>query len=372
MATIVKHASSIKRDQITLASMDMFLKFMAKRGISIEYGEVQTAYYDLENNVITLPNYVLDDIDLFIRFGTHEAAHSLFTPKFFYSEHNTMSRSDSNTRSITINGKTYNLSRDLFSCINIVEDIRIEKLIRQHFPGLIAPYRRSAEKLSKTRQWLVLFLVKGNQDVFDELSLADKINLKSKFKEFLSDVDMTDREYAILKYLSKASSFDDVLVRSLFLYKLMTSEKDVNQMSQKDINDLMQDANAPDGFEDLESLDELDKQSILDNRVCDAAEAGGDSSRSAPDESGGDSSQSAHESGDAQSSNIEDIMSDMQDASSDAPDNDSKVKTSEVGTSPKGSTNCKLGGESKTAKLFADQLSNITGHTEIIMHSWTI
>lgn len=352
MTTIVKHTSSIKRDQISLASMDLFLKFMAKRGISIEYGEVQTAYYDLENNVITLPNYVLDDIDLFIRFGTHEVAHSLFTPKFFYNEHNTMSHSDSNTRSITVNGKTYNLSRDLFSCINIVEDIRIEKLIRQHFPGLIAPYRRSAEKLSKTRQWLVLLLVKGNQDVFDELSLADKINLKSKFKGFLSDVDMTDREYAILKYLSKASSFDDVLVRSLFLYKLMTSEKDVNQMSQKDINDLMQDANAPDGFEDLESLDELDKQSILDNRACDAAEAG--------------------ESGDAQSSNIEDIMSDMQDASSDAPDNDSKVKTSEVGTSPKGSTNCKPGGESKTTKRYADQLSNIAGHTKFIMHSWTI
>ena len=359
MTTIVKHTSSIKRDQISLASMDMFLKFMAKRGISIEYGEVQTAYYDLENNVITLPNYVLDDIDLFIRFGTHEAAHSLFTPKFFYSEHNTMSSSDSNTRSVTVNGKTYNLSRDLFSCINIVEDIRIEKLIRQHFPGLIAPYRRSAEKLSKTRQWSMLLLVKGNQDAFDELSLADKINLKSKFKGFLSDVDMTDREFAILKYLSKASSFDDVLVRSLFLYKLMTSEKDVNQMSQKDINDLMQDANAPDGFEDLESLDELDKQSILDNRACDAAEASGDSSP--PDESG-----------DAQSSNIEDIMSDMQDASSDAPDNDSKVKTSEVGTSPKGSTNCKYGGESKTAKLFADQLSNIAGHKKIIMHSWTI
>lgn len=205
----------------------------------------------------------------------------------------------------------------------------------------------------------MLLLVKGNQDAFDELSLADKINLKSKFKGFLSDVDMTDREFAILKYLSKASSFDDVLVRSLFLYKLMTSEKDVNQMSQKDINDLMQDANAPDGFEDLESLDELDKQSILDNRACDAAEASGDSSP--PDESG-----------DAQSSNIEDIMSDMQDASSDAPDNDSKVKTSEVGTSPKGSTNCKYGGESKTAKLFADQLSNIAGHKKIIMHSWTI
>ena len=355
MTTIVKHTSSIKRDQISLASMDLFLKFMAKRGISIEYGDVQTAYYDLENNVITLPNYVLDDIDLFIRFGTHEAAHSLFTPKFFYSEHNTTSHSYSNTRSVTVNGKTYELSRDLFSCINIVEDIRIEKLIRQHFPGLIAPYRRSAEKLSKTRQWSMLLRVKGNQDVFDELSLADKINLKSKFKEFLNDVDMTDREYAILKYLSKVSSFNDVLVRSLFLYKLMTSEKDVNQMSQKDINDLMQDANAPDGFEDLESLDELDKQSILDNRACDEAEASGDSSQSAPDES-----------------NIEDIMSDMQDASRDAPDNDSKVKTSEVGTSPQGSTNCTLGGESKATKLFADQLSNIAGHTKIIMHSWTI
>ena len=359
MTTIVKHTSSIKRTQISLASMDLFLKFMAKRGISIEYGDVQTAYYDLENNVITLPNYVLDDIDLFIRFGTHEAAHSLFTPKFFYSEHNTTSHSYSNTRSVTVNGKTYELSRDLFSCINIVEDIRIEKLIRQHFPGLIAPYRRSAEKLSKTRQWSMLLRVKGNQDVFDELSLADKINLKSKFKEFLNDVDMTDREYAILKYLSKASSFNDVLVRSLFLYKLMTSEKDVNQMSQKDINDLMQqDANAPDGFEDLESLDELDKQSILDNR-CDEAEASGDSSQSAPDES-----------------NIEDIMSDMQDASRDAPDNDSKVKTSEVGTSPQGSTNCTFDGESKATKLFADQLSdqlsNIAGHTKIIMRSWTI
>jgi hypothetical protein len=135
----------------------------------------------------------------------------------------------------------------------------------------------------------------------------------------------------------------------------MTSEKDVNQISQKDINDRMQDANAPDGFEDLESLDELDKQSILDNRACDEAEASGDSSQSAPDES-----------------NIEDIMSDMQDASRDAPDSDSKVKTSDFGTSPQGSTNCKPGDESKASKRFADQLSNIAGHTEIIMHSWTI
>ena len=29
------------------------------------------------------------------------------------------------------------ISRKLFGCINIVEDIRIEKLIRQQFPGFV-------------------------------------------------------------------------------------------------------------------------------------------------------------------------------------------------------------------------------------------
>lgn len=361
MTTIVKHTSSIKRDQISLASMDMFLKFMSKRGISIQYGEVQTAYYDLENNVITLPNYVLEDIDLFIRFGTHEAAHSLFTPKFFYSEHNTMSRAIDKTRNIEVNGTVYKLSRELFSCINIVEDIRIEKLIRQHFPGLIAPYRRSAEKLSKTKPWEVLRNIKGNQEAFDKLCIADKINLKSKFKEYLGDVDMTDREYAILKYLSKTSSFEDVLVRSLFLYKLVHAEKDVNQMSQDDINGVIKDAQQSDEFEDFaDALDALDKQSILENRADDNGDSPDGNPQSAPDAPDA-----------SKSSSINDIMEDMEEASEGAPGED-RVTTSEVGTASKSSNNCKTRGSSDCNKRYADQLSDIAGHTKIIQTHWTI
>lgn len=285
MTIIIKSAqSSIKRDQRALESMDLFLKFMAKQGIQIEYKNSKTAYYNLETNVITLPNYVLNDIDMFIRFGTHEAAHSLFTPNFFYSEHNKKSDKTPNGdsgRSIVIDGKNYKLSSALFSCINIVEDIRIEKLIRQHFPGLIAPYRRSAKALSETKEWSFLKKVKDNQAKFDSLSLADKINLKTKFKEYLTGVDLTDKEYAILKYVSNTKSFEDVLLKALFLFNL--KDKNVNNMRSKEIQDFidkinekLSDGNIEDGsmsdFEELDNLDGIDKQEILDNRVNDKDE----------------------------------------------------------------------------------------------------
>lgn len=296
MAIVIKSAqSSIKRDQKALESMDLFLKFMAKQGIQIEYKNTSTAYYNLETNVITLPNYVLDNIDMFIRFGTHEAAHSLFTPNFFYSEHNTK-HDKTNKRTINVNGKIYNLSRDLFSCINIVEDIRIEKLIRQQFPGLIAPYKRSAKALSETKQWNFLKQVKDNQSKFDELSIADKINLKSKFKEYLTGVDLSSREYAILKYVSNTKTFEDVLIKALFLFKL--KDTNVNKMENKDIQKIIDDISDSlsndeevdiSDFEDLENLDSIDKQEILDNRLDDKGNKDDNkSSESAPDESGDD------------------------------------------------------------------------------------
>lgn len=274
----IKHkALDLKRERKRFEAMDLFLKFMAKRGITINYSDTaETAYYNLEENVITLPSYVLNDTDLFIRFGTHEAAHSLYTPKFFYAEHNnTSDKTKSNKRHVMIGTKSFELNSMMFSCINIVEDIRIEKLIRQDFPGLIGPYRRSAKPLSEIPQWKMLKDVASSQREFDKLTIADKINLKSKFKEFLVNVDMSDKEYAILKYLSKSKSFDDVLHRALYLYKLTTMDaKTFNNMSMKELANLLNDAE----LSGLDGLDALDKQDILN--MSDSDDDGNGSSSS--------------------------------------------------------------------------------------------
>ena len=101
---------------INKESKGYLAKLLATENITIQHKKVKTAYFDVKNRVLCLPiwkNMGNDVIDLLI---SHEVGHALFTP------------SDGWEKAID-KGIQH-------SFLNVIEDARIEKLIRRRYPGL--------------------------------------------------------------------------------------------------------------------------------------------------------------------------------------------------------------------------------------------
>ncbi len=96
-------------------------KLLATENIDVVSEKIPTAYFDLKSRKIAVP--VWEDVsqnvyDLLIG---HEVGHALYTPLKLIKE--------SKKREIPK------------SFINVVEDIRIEKMIQEKYPGLIRNFK---------------------------------------------------------------------------------------------------------------------------------------------------------------------------------------------------------------------------------------
>ena len=107
----VKASRSINKE-----SKGYLAKLLATENITIQHKKVKTAYFDVKNRILCLPiwkNMGNDVIDLLI---SHEVGHALFTP-------------EDGWRKAIDKGIQH-------SFLNVIEDARIEKLIRRRYPGL--------------------------------------------------------------------------------------------------------------------------------------------------------------------------------------------------------------------------------------------
>ena len=229
----------------SLDYIDTFLRIISQNSkLEIKYDNVETAFINMATGIITLPNYITNDRDMYILMGSHEVSHALHTPKDFYTIHN--------SKSNTIHGIT--LNRNLAMCINIVEDIRIEKLIRAQFPGFVSVYKAGYKKLLESNP---NFSVTAAS--WKKMSLANKINVKSKMGDLIN-FPLTDKEYAVLKYMKTAKNFDDVVIRAVYLYNEMVKDKEDKSKDKDDKDDTVEDSqsNLPDVDDKDESEDSTD------------------------------------------------------------------------------------------------------------------
>ncbi len=167
----------------------MVAKLLSKENITIQRGKFETASFDIKNRVLRLPlwdNMSNDELDLFIG---HEVSHALNTP------HDCMERFKKKCKGVP------------FSVCNVVEDIRIEKMIQKEYPGLI-------------RSFVGGYTALYNKDFFklDEIpmedrGLIDRINIKAKLRK-LVDVPFSEEELPLVKKAFNCKSFNDVLTVS--------------------------------------------------------------------------------------------------------------------------------------------------------------
>ena len=148
---------------VNIAAKNTLAKLLAKEGITVQHGNYETAYFDVENRVLGLP--VWKDMDnLYDLLVGHEVGHALFTPPEGW----------------------HSATQEIPGCprqfVNIIEDIRIEKLVQRSYPGLVLSFKKGYTNLHDRD----FFKIGGIVDIlFSQFKLIDRINIKAKLRDIV-------------------------------------------------------------------------------------------------------------------------------------------------------------------------------------------
>lgn len=172
-----------------VSSKETLAKLMATENIFVEHANVPTAGFDLINRRLLLPNWKNISDDVYTLLISHEVGHALYTPTEEW-EKAILESKDASYKQV----------------VNIVEDVRIEKMIQAKFPGTVRAFKSGYSELEKAN----LF---GTKDrTIESYGLLDRLNLHFKIGHFgYAKVPFADNEKVWLDKINNCKTFSDVL-----------------------------------------------------------------------------------------------------------------------------------------------------------------
>ena len=167
-------------------------RLLATENLTVEHKQCDTASFDVDSRVLSLPLWVVSNTVYDLLLG-HEVGHALFTPK-----------EDWDAIAGTI-PKSY---------INIVEDARIEKMMKRKFAGLRKDFYNGYRELNDQD-----FFGVADRDI-NSLKLIDRINLHFKIGivNATAPIEFTPEEQVLVDRVEQAESFADALSVACLLY----------------------------------------------------------------------------------------------------------------------------------------------------------
>ena len=156
-------------------------KLLAQEDLIVEHRKVDTAQFNVETRVLTLPMWQHDSnlvIDMLI---AHEVGHALYTPN------------------------RWDFVNEVpLSFVNVTEDVRIEKLMKRRYEGLPKTFFGGYNVLAEEDFFQV-------EDVnWDVLNIADKVNLHYKIGNFI-DVPFNSDEAVFRDDALHLETFEDAI-----------------------------------------------------------------------------------------------------------------------------------------------------------------
>ena len=131
-------------------------KLLATEDLVVEHRKVETACFNVHTRVLTLPMWEKASNEVYDMLVGHEVGHALYTP-------------DENWI------KDCKIPPQF---VNIVEDVRIEKLMKRRYAGISKTFYRGYNELADED-----FFCIENEDV-SKMNLADRVNLYFKIGNF--------------------------------------------------------------------------------------------------------------------------------------------------------------------------------------------
>lgn len=195
----------------------LLASLMATERLTVEHDpKATTASFNVDTRVLTLPvwkDLPVDTLDMLIG---HEVSHALYSPE----GRETLERAVK-----SIDPKNYGVAKDY---INVVEDVRIERLIKRDYPGLRRCFLNGYDDLLKRD---LFGLNKLDRKVAD-LPLIDRINLQYKIGHRVT-VPFTAEELSLVQRVAVTTSWDEVVALSKELYDLAREQKRREQEEEK-------------------------------------------------------------------------------------------------------------------------------------------
>ena len=224
-----------------MKSTDLSARLLATENLSVVRGRVRTASFDIVNRVLTLPMWKDMTPEIEDMLVGHEVGHALYTGEKY------MEPIKENT--------------SMMSYLNVLEDVRIEKLIKRKYPGLRKRMNEGYKQLNERD----FFGVQKVQN-FDDLLLIDKINLYFK-AGFQCGVSFDADEKVFVDRAERTETVEDVieLAKEVFEYSKQKAEeakKQKMQLPQDSGGDEDEDENEGDFELDLDDMEEDDSQDI--------------------------------------------------------------------------------------------------------------
>ena len=183
-------------------------KLLATEDLVVENKNVETACFNVHTRVLTLPNWDKAGDEIYDMLVAHEVGHALYTPDRDWL-------------------KEYKIPPQF---VNVVEDVRIEKMMKRRYAGISKTFYKGYNVLADED-----FFGVECEDV-SKMNLADRVNLHFKIGNF---VDIPFGEYVempIVRMIEGCEDFDDVLIAAQALYKYC--EEQMNTETKTDMDSL--------------------------------------------------------------------------------------------------------------------------------------
>ena len=173
-------------------------KLLATEDLVVEHKNIETACFNVHTRVLTLPMWERASGQVYDMLVGHEVGHALYTPDNDWF-------------------RSRNIPPQF---VNVVEDVRIEKLMKRRYLGISKTFYRGYQELAEQDFFQIA------DENLNTMNLADKANLHFKIGNFV-DIDFTSEENVLIEKIANTETFDDVLNVAEELYNFCKKQQEM-------------------------------------------------------------------------------------------------------------------------------------------------
>ena len=193
-------------------------RLLATENLVVEHRSVPTAQFNVDTRVLTLPNWDKASSIVYDMLVGHEVGHALFTPN--------------------------DDPRDFKApqpYVNVVEDVRIEKLMKRKYPGLRKSFAGGYAELN------ALDFFEIQDEDLTEFALIDRINLHYKVGA-AALIPFQEEEKVFVTRAANTETFDEVLSLAKDIRSFVEAQQQEQEQNQQPSS-----ANNTDGKNQIDS-----------------------------------------------------------------------------------------------------------------------
>lgn len=202
---------------INTTSKNVLAKVLATENIIVRHdAKAKTASFDLHRRVLTLPVWKSMTSSLFDMLIGHEVGHALHTPGM---------NPDTFKEYVLAIGSNFDLALMVW---NTVEDARIERMIKNDYPGLRRDFYHGYREIYD----MDLFEIKNKN--MNDLPFIDRLNLHFKIGPILhNDIEFSAEEMVFVDRCETAVTHEDVTILSKDIYEFMHKEIEKSEQNEE-------------------------------------------------------------------------------------------------------------------------------------------